>query len=821
MTTTNLLTSTLPKWFPVSPAKRRLDYDNDDNYQSYLVDSDGNSYEPYAMAWRYLGMYIDCDVQQEYNNDGDYDGSDVYRNRQRQRRTTTNTNTNTKQRNLSGSGSNDGDDCSRKVLWAAYVDPGYRGDSIGEYQFYNRFEETWDKSTCQTGRCAKMDCHSSKSRFKLIGVFKEADGLTDWAEQLFKHEGYCVWNDNANANNDDDNEEEGSGSGDNDDDDDEDSDYEFMSSLQQNQVQECTSMYLTDDDGNSVYRHLRPQGEGNITDSLYTDEDCTQKSYMSFADYIIKWYTNYYYDSDKGQQVAEKWQANTVRWNELMTDYKVCQPCRAYTKTPTYDDDVDRLRFLRRLDDNDDGEGDEEQYGYNCYDDAGYRNCSKLLILLYFVYCLLYSLVFIAVALLHAHALSLYKFKSTNGMKDQCHKFETKTDMEAATVSDLERASAQGTILAIKVDGVTYGKGGIDWHDVELETQAGIFVLVAVAILGMIFLLVRFFGWKSISEFFCTPVRISRRRRRRRLKNKSLIETFVIDSTNTNTDNNDDSNSSEEKPWSIEMVDELSKKREVIEKQRREIEQMKLELDQQYTIREMEWEMNRRELNEYKKKRKESSNFPPESIEVDAGKDDGREEETEGQLTESECAMSETNSFVTAEASEKKTDDERQQDNQQEQDHDTKEKRMERENKIDKKIGAVVVVFNEGGKEEHQQESCGIVVEEQEQVDSDNVEHAREQQQQEQGTEEECTEGENSRTIVAEIQEQEQEQLDCDNGEQTQRQEQQQENQVQGLEQAEEREGEKAEGVVISNDTDELIKEEKEEEIPIHNHEII
>ncbi|OEU21829.1 hypothetical protein FRACYDRAFT_231975 [Fragilariopsis cylindrus CCMP1102] len=745
MTTTNLLTSTLPKWFPVSPAKRRLDYDNDDNYQSYLVDSDGNSYEPYAMAWRYLGMYIDCDVQQEYNNDGDYDGSDVYRNRQRQRRTTTNTNTNTKQRNLSGSGSNDGDDCSRKVLWAAYVDPGYRGDSIGEYQFYNRFEETWDKSTCQTGRCAKMDCHSSKSRFKLIGVFKEADGLTDWAEQLFKHEGYCVWNDNANANTDDDNEE-------------------------------------GNDDGNSVYRHLRPQGEGNITDSLYTDEDCTQKSYMSFADYIIKWYTNYYYDSDKGQQVAEKWQANTVRWNELMTDYKVCQPCRAYTKTPTYDDDVDRLRFLRRLDDNDDGEGDEEQYGYNCYDDAGYRNCN------------------------------------------QCHKFETKTDMEAATVSDLERASAQGTILAIKVDGVTYGKGGIDWHDVELETQAGIFVLVAVAVLGMIFLLVRFFGWKSISEFFCTPVRISRRRRRRRLKNKSLIETFVIDSTNTNTDNNDDSNSSEEKPWSIEMVDELSKEREVIEKQRREIEQMKLELDQQYTIREMEWETNQRELNEYKKKRKESSNFPPESIEVDAGKDDDREEETEGQLTENECAMSETNSFVTAEASEEKTDDERQQDNQQEQDHDTKEKCMERESKINKKIGAVVVVFNEGRKEEHQQESCEVVVEEQEQVDSDNVEHAREQQQQEQGTEEECTEGENSKAIVAEIQEQEQEQeqeqLDCDNGEQTQRQEQQQENQVQGLEQAEEREGEK-EGVVISNDIDELIKEEKEEEIPIHNHEII
>jgi hypothetical protein len=278
--------------------------------------------------------------------------------------------------------------------------------------------------------------------------------------------------------------------------------------------------------------------------------------------------------------------------------------------------------------------------------------------------------------------------------------------MEAATASDLERASAQGTILAIKVDGITYGKGGIDWHDVELETQAGIFVLVAVAILGIIFLLVRHFGWKSISNFFCTPVRNRRRRRRRLRHNKSLCETFVIDSTSTNTDNNDDSNSSEEKPLSNEMEDELSKKREVIEKQRLEIEEMKLELDQQHTIREMEWETNQRELNKYKK----SSNFPPESIGLEGGKvDKDGEEETEGQLTESECAMSETNSFVTAESSDEKNDDEKHQDNQQEQDHDTEEKCMEGESKINEEVE---VVFMVGGEEEQQQESCKVVVEE-------------------------------------------------------------------------------------------------------------
>ena len=33
-------------------------YDSDGTL--YLVDSDGNEYEPYATAWRYLGMFIDC-----------------------------------------------------------------------------------------------------------------------------------------------------------------------------------------------------------------------------------------------------------------------------------------------------------------------------------------------------------------------------------------------------------------------------------------------------------------------------------------------------------------------------------------------------------------------------------------------------------------------------------------------------------------------------------------------------------------------------------------------------------------------------------------
>ena len=36
---------------------------SDDASSFYLVDKDGNEYEPYSLAWRYLGMYVDCDME--------------------------------------------------------------------------------------------------------------------------------------------------------------------------------------------------------------------------------------------------------------------------------------------------------------------------------------------------------------------------------------------------------------------------------------------------------------------------------------------------------------------------------------------------------------------------------------------------------------------------------------------------------------------------------------------------------------------------------------------------------------------------------------
>ena len=492
-------------------------------------------------------MYIDCDIQQEEGGTT-FDETNIYRKLTQNMFgsatiTTPAPKRRQRQRGLGGdSDSGDGDDddddndCSRKVLWAAYHDPGYRGNSIGEYQFYDHVGGgTWDTSTCQSSRCAKMDCHASRSNFELIGVFKEADGLTDWAEQLFKHEGYCIWDgDKDNVE-----EYEGSGSGDGDGDDgyssSSSSDYEFMSNRQEYMSQGCYGMYLTDDDGNTIYRGVRPLPGGNITDALYTDEYCTQISAMRFGDYIVKWYTNFYYDEDQGKEIAEQWSQHTLRWNELMMDYHVCQPCRTYNKVPTYEDE--RRRLTRNLDQNDDGGGDEEQWGYSCYDDAGYRNCN------------------------------------------QCYKFETKTDMSPASTQDLERASNQGSILAINVDGVVYGRGGIDWHDIEAEAKAAtLWIFGALAVLGIILFLGRHYK-KSLLRF-------GKRVQSRRFQ-KSLREAFV-------DEDDDDSYTVEvvvdpdEISLSDHMREELTRNRRLVKDQRREIVQLKSELERSLTKEENE-----------------------------------------------------------------------------------------------------------------------------------------------------------------------------------------------------------------------------------------
>lgn len=206
-----------------------------------------------------------------------------------------------------------------------------------------------------------MNCHAAWSRYQLIGVFKETDGLYDWAEQLFKHEGYCVWGADQ-----DDGESGDSG---------EDGDYDFMQDRLENwRGGECTELYVTDSSGNTLYVDTKPLPGGNITYGVYEDDQCSQESSLTFGDYLVRYYTTYYYSEEQGYDAAAYWDSVFSRWNELMTAYKVCQPCRAYSRVADSNsdgsDDEDG--------EGDDGEGAREKWGYNCYDDAGYTNCNQV-----------------------------------------------------------------------------------------------------------------------------------------------------------------------------------------------------------------------------------------------------------------------------------------------------------------------------------------------------------------------------------------------------------------------------------------------------------
>jgi len=112
----------------------------------FMADS-GAEYDMWQQAYRFLGMYIDCDHKK--------DGGD--------------------RRKLGedeGEGEG-GDDngCSRWAMWAGYVDPNYEG--YGYYEYYG--DEPY----------GKLDCHEEDTEWQLMGVYRE-EGY-QFYEQISKH----------------------------------------------------------------------------------------------------------------------------------------------------------------------------------------------------------------------------------------------------------------------------------------------------------------------------------------------------------------------------------------------------------------------------------------------------------------------------------------------------------------------------------------------------------------------------------------------------------------------------------------------------------
>lgn len=276
-----------------------------------------------------------------------------------------------------------------------------------------------------------MDCHAlDTTTWELLGVFKEAVyfGNDAFFEQLFKHEGVCVWNDEDL--------------------------YDFMSEAREGSWSEGCIQTTTKNEAGTAYLYmdLKPTYNGNMTYALYTDEICkTEYDGMNIA------------VENVAKSMGLLYGDYLTQWNDALEIYKVCQPCRAYNLQYTsssyrssssryskysngkyqyykyssgssssggggynkynsysyyYKQQQNNGNGRRKLSDDDDYEDPNEGY-FQCDDDADYTNVN------------------------------------------QCMKFRTHAELEVATWEDLADATRQGGILPINVSGTIFGSDRI------------------------------------------------------------------------------------------------------------------------------------------------------------------------------------------------------------------------------------------------------------------------------------------------------------------------------------------------------------------------
>ena len=275
-----------------------------------------------------------------------------------------------------------------------YVDLKYEGGGFGEYQYWDRSDEGWDKTPCKYAengvtRCAKMDCHLDDTHFALLGFFKHS-GYDDYMEQLFKHEGACVWSTEE---------------------------YGFMKSARKTWPQGC-DYAGQDESGDSLYYDLKPQSNGYFDVGLYTDTQCIEDYTGSYQ--VEDFLGNFLLggsggSGDYGYDFASMYTTldeSLAAWNSAFDAWRICQPCLAHDLENVgygYDDDsmhgpnYGKYWYGNNNYYNDDAIN-ENGADFDCYDDADYTNVN------------------------------------------QCMKFMAKTNMQSATFSTLSLASSQGTL---------------------------------------------------------------------------------------------------------------------------------------------------------------------------------------------------------------------------------------------------------------------------------------------------------------------------------------------------------------------------------------
>lgn len=220
---------------------------------------------------------------------------------------------------------------------------------------------------------------TSQHVFKPFAGFFKHRNYDDWMEQLFKHEGMCVWTDEE---------------------------YAFMKNARKAWPNGCvdtgTSIDGYDgDEGESsvpLYYNIKPLYNGRIAVGLYTDAQCITE-YPADTDMIENIVGNVFQDGSGGSQdedydfSGDSLADSMDRWDSAFDVWHTCHPCVAHDLENTggdkYYTNYDNYYYYngqyyyggrdRKLRDRELG-GEYSAQGdvFECYDDAGYTNVNQV-----------------------------------------------------------------------------------------------------------------------------------------------------------------------------------------------------------------------------------------------------------------------------------------------------------------------------------------------------------------------------------------------------------------------------------------------------------
>jgi hypothetical protein len=242
-------------------------------------------YEPWATAWRMLGVFIDCDNGKDDHHD-----------------------------NNNNHGYEQGDmevECNRWVMWAAYVNPNYQGGGYREYFPYDTSSNYYNQPF------SKLDCHSPDTEWLLLGIYKIDVG--NFLQQLYKH----VWSLTSK-------------------------DY-VVARAGADYLEEGCEKAGGDGKGNYLYKALMPLKGGTMMMGLYRDQNCLVPDTTSGlnADSFGKKYTYLdlgdcykgYLDDDVIATLTEYWENaqeyTLTDFNEAYAPFRYCTLC---LDNPAYQD---------------------------------------------------------------------------------------------------------------------------------------------------------------------------------------------------------------------------------------------------------------------------------------------------------------------------------------------------------------------------------------------------------------------------------------------------------------------------------------------------